>query len=303
MNVLVCSKVSIPAKDRTLPAWNYLRSLGHTVTVEHPGSRAITTTPDVIISMGVTIMEETFQAIAKFPTAKLYCWNWDVYAFIWQPGLEGKVQAKHPSRPSEYNYVRYGELLQLATEIWVPSACTGQRTTQWYGLKNWHVILSACPWWDHANVHDGGYALCTLREIPDPWWGKFEQACGELGIPYRTTRHEVSYQEYQDAVAGCRFLVSPLYELSTGGLTLMEGYYHGKPCLLSDSEWHGGRDYMGDRAVYFRHGDMEDFKVKLLDLYWSPPRLDVAECRKWVTENFSDQRMIDDMVRRIEATR
>ena len=316
MRFLIISRVSIPAKDRTLPAWEYLRQLGHEVVVEHPGSVKDNERPDVMISMGVTVMQETFEAIHRFPDVPFWAMNWDVYGWVWEPGQEGKVQAKHASRPNEYDYLRYGRLLARAREIWVPSHCTGRRTTQWYGLTNWSVILSACPWWDHPNVRDDGYALCCLREIPDPWWGKFEQACEELGIPYRMPKHEKSYEEYQDLVAGCRFLCAPLYELSTGGLSLMEGYRLGKPVLISDSEWNGGRDYFGSRAHYFQHGNYGHFKSQLRQMYDGIPILrdkSLLSARErdmppdykqaYIEQNFSDRRMVDDMLRRIEATR
>lgn len=302
MHILVVSRISIPAKDRTLPAWEYARSLGHTVTVEHPDSVPTGQRPDVMISMGVTIMDETFRALERWPGVPLMCYQWDTYFWVWVPGQEGKKQAYHPVRGKEYDYIRYGELLRLAREVWVPSECTGRRCSQWWGVNNWSVILSACPWWDHPNVRDDGYALCCLREIPDPCWGVFERCCTELGIPYRSTRHEVSYEAYQDAVAGCRFLCAPLYELSTGGLSLMEGYYHGKPVLISDSPWNGGADYFGSRATYFRHGDEADFKAKLLAMHRNPPHLDREECRSWIEANFSDRRMVDDMLARIQAT-
>lgn len=308
MNFLIVSRVSIPAKDRTLPCWEYLRSLGHTVVVEHPDNVGMVDAypePDVMISMGVTVMEETFRALRLFPEAALYCYNWDVYAWVWQPGLEGKVQAKHASRPNEYDYVRYGELLRRAREVWVPSYCTGTRTTQWYGPGiKWHRILSACPWWDHPNVRDDGYALCCLREIPDPHWGLFERACEELGIPYRMPKHEKSYEEYQDLVAGCRFICAPLYELSTGGLSLMEAYRLGKPVLISDSPWNGGKDYFGARANYFFDGDLEDLKDEisfLMDLD-SPAGVISRDHREYIERNFSDKRMVDDMLARIKAT-
>jgi hypothetical protein len=303
MDFLIVSRISIPAKDRTLPCWTYLRDLGHTVTVEHPSSVPTMCQPDVIISMGVTVMEETFMAIERFPNAPLFCMNWDVYHWIWKPGQEGKVQAYHPVRGKEYDYVAYGHLLRQSRKVWVPSECTGRRTTQWYGLKNWEVILSACPFWDHPNVRDDGYALCCLREIPDPWWSKFEQACEELGIPYKSTRHEVSYEEYQDAVAGCRFLCAPLYELSTGGLSLMEGYYLGKPVLISDSPWNGGRDYFKERATYFKHDDFEDFKDVLRKMYdWYELYTHQREPqREYIATNFSDRRMVDDMLRSIQG--
>lgn len=296
MNFLIVSRISIPAKDRTLPCWEYLRSLGHTVTVEHPDSPAVTTRPDIIISMGVTIMEETFRALKRFPSTPAYMYNWDCYEWVWT----------NP-RPGEYDYRRYGELLRRAREVWVPSACTARRTRQWWPwVERVAVILSACPWWGwpEDDIRDDGYALCCLREIPDPWWGVFERCCAELGIPYRSTRHEVSYREYQEAVAHCRFLCAPLYELSTGGLSLMEGYYHGKPALISDSEWNGARDYFGDRATYFRHGDVEHFKQLLSQMHeHSGPRVGAAreERRAWITENFSDRRMVDDMLARIAA--
>lgn len=314
MNILVVSRVSIPAKDRVLPAWEYLRSLGHNVTVEHPGMAAAIKdfVPDVLIGMGVTVMEECFLAVKRFPGVPMYQYMWDCYHWVWEPGQEGKRQASNPSRPGEYDYRRYGDLLRLAEEVWVPSKCTGLRTTQWWSINNWHVILSACPWWDWppedepgGAITDGGYALCTLREIPDPYWGRLETACKELNIPLTMTRHEVSYREYQRAVANCRFLVSDLYELSTGGLTLLEGYYLGKPCLLSNSPWHGGVDYMGGRASYFQHDSNTDLKEKLRYMYegpaaWAGPPKD---CREWVTANFSDKRMMDDMLGRIQSHR
>lgn len=293
MNILVCSRISIPAKDRTLPTWEHLRALGHEIIVEHPSSVPTTERPDAMISMGVTIMEETFEALDRFPGVPLYCYNWDCYEWVW----------KNP-RPGEYDYVRYGELLRKAEEVWVPSVCTARRTVQWWNIPPNRIvrILSACPWWDHPNVRDEGYALCCLREIPDPWWGMFEKCCEEMNIPYRMSKHEKSYEEYQDLVAGCKFLCAPLYELSTGGLSLMEGYRLGKPVLLSDSEWNGGVDYFGKRAAYFRHGDVADFQRWLYVMYhgvWTPN----LECQKrYIEENFSDERMGENMLGRILAT-
>ena len=266
------------------------------MVVDHPSKTSLWYTPNVIISMGVTVMEETFLALDLWPKVPLYCYNWDCYEWVWTR-----------PRPGEYDYKRYGELLSRAREIWVPSHCTGVRTTQWWGLKNWHVVLSAVPYWDWEykevatgagtgdSLQDGGYAFCALREIPDQWWGVFEECCAELKIPYVCTKHERSYTEYQRAVAHCRFLVSPLYELSTGGLSLLEGYYLGKPCLLSDSEWHGGRDYLGGRAHYFKFPDKEDFKRQLLMLYSNQQPVE-PDHKEWVEKNFSDQRMIDDML-------
>ena len=291
MNILVVSKNSIPAINQTIPDWKAQNNPN--IIVAHPDQIEESFDVDVIISMGVAVMEETWRAIEKF-NATLYCYNWDCYEWVWTNPRRG-----------EYDYKRYGDLLHLAKEIWVPSECTGKRTTQWWRLENWVVIRSSCPWWEHDNIRDKGYALCCLRQIPDPKWGQFAKACEELGIPYKMTRHQQSYASYQDIVAGCRFLVSDLNELSTGGLTLLEGYYHGKPCLLSDSPWHGGRDYMGDRATYFKHGDFEDFKNKLWEMYTArEPAYKgyskvAADHKEYITTNFSSERMVSEMLERM----
>lgn len=288
MKILVCSRVSIPAIGRTIPEWDSLRKLGHEVVVTGFSSGTFSTFhPDVILCMGVGAMEETYTYANIYPTAKLYVYHWDCYAWVW----------KNP-RPGEYNYQRYGELLSKAEEVWVPSECTGWRTTQWWGLRNWKVILSSCPWWRHDNVSDQGYALCTLRKIPDSWCYEFEKACRELKIPHQRPDHKLSYEEYKDVVAGCRFLVDHYEEASTGGLTLLEGYYHGKPCLVNDSEWNGARDYFGSRAWYFHHDDQEDFRSKLKWMYENPPSIS-PDYRRWIEEKYSDTRMCRDILERI----
>jgi len=287
MNILICSKISIPAKDRTLPAWEYVRSLGHTVWMEGPDIE-LPDKPDVLISMGVTVMDETFRMLEQYPNVPLFSYNWDCYEWVWT----------NP-RPGEYDYKRYGELLKLSTEVWTPSYCTSERTKQWWGIKNTYRILSACPYWDYEDIKDQGYILCALREIPDPYWGRVEEACDELGLPLVMTKHEQSYEDYQKKVAQCKFIVSPLYELSTGGLTIMEGYYLGKNCLLSDSKWHGGIDYMSNRAHYFQHDDYDNLKDKLWSLYNNTPKLNITDCQNWIKRNYSDKMMMDQMLDRV----
>ena len=263
--------------------------MGHQVWCTYMGKTPQGFIPDVIFGMGVGAMEETFATVEMFPDVPLYCYNWDTYEWVWT----------NP-RPGEYDYDRYGKLLSLAEEIWTPSECTSRRTTQWWGLEDTHVILSSCPRWDWGDTLNRGYILCSLREIPDPHWNWFERACKELGLPYRMTQHECSYPQYKEAVANCRFLVSHLYEASTGGLTLLEGYYHGKPCLISDSPWHGGRDYFGDRATYFDHTSYKNFKIKLQNMYIDPPLPHPDQAKTYVVDNFSDKRMINEMLGRLK---
>ncbi len=244
---------------------------------------------DFIIGMSVTQMPRIEQAHRVFPHIPMINYNWDIYEWVWKSPRQG-----------EYDYKRYGELLKESAEVWVPSECTGKRTEQWFGLSNCKVIKTSVPYYE-AEVSDERFVLNPLREIPDPHWGMFEKACKELGIPYKSTMHELSQEEYRKIVASCSFIVSPLYELSTGGLTLIEGTYLGKPCLLSDSPWHGGRDYMGDRAWYFNHESYDDLKIKLADLWNSTPKLNREECKEWVEENYSRKRMAKDIYERLCA--
>lgn len=298
MKLHICKAGAIADTNLSIPDWSVAQELGHEINgfgFPRPDDSK-NWKPDAIISMSISQMDESFAAIERWPDVPLFCYNWDVYHWVWD----------NP-RPREYNYPEYGRLLSYAKEIWVPSHCTGLRSTEWWGLHNWWVVKSSVPYWDHDNVRDDGYALCCLREIPDPWWGMFEKACEELGIPYKTTNHECSYKEYQDIVAGCRFLCAPLYELSTGGLSLLEGYYLGKPVLISDSKWNGAKDYFGNRARYFKHGDYENFKFNLKDMYDNPVKEDqdgkpTIKHRNFVEHNFSSERMVKEMLDRIEAT-
>jgi hypothetical protein len=281
INILILPCQNIEGTNRVLGDWSVVKD--HNVFFDI----ASNTMPDVIVSMSISAMEKTIEATNKYPNAKLFCYNWDCYEWVW-----------NRPRPDESDYTRYGELLKRATEIWVPSICTGKKTTQWWDLKNWEVILSSCPYWDYKDTTDKGYALCALREIPDKNWDWFEKACEELEIPYKMTKHDCSYKEYQEIVAHCSFLVSHCYELSTGGLTLLEGHYLGKPCLISDSSWHGGIDYLGTRASYFDYNDFENFKYNLKNL-WSNPHNFGTAGRYYVKNNFSDIEMVDKMLARV----
>ena len=130
-----------------------------------------------------------------------------------------------------------------------------------------------------------------------------ERACKELDLPLHMTHHNLTFLEYQKEIARCSFIVSPLYEMSTGGMSLLEAYYLGKPCLISDSPWHGGRDYVNTDVRYFYHKSYEDLKHTLQTL-WDLDREDYYylkdNAREYVQNNFSQKRMIGEMVERIK---
>jgi hypothetical protein len=289
MKIHVCSNLNqVGGTARTIPVWEFAKQLGHTVTVSPasiPRER-----PDAIVVMGASVVGIAMDTVRAFIDTPLFVYNWDCYRWCWE----------NP-RPNEYDYqTYYKKLLPHAREIWAPSACTIKQMEACWSLSG-RVIRCSVPYWDYANVRDDGYALCCLRPIPDPAWGVFEQCCDELGIPYKLPRHKLNYGEYQDVVAGCRFICAPLRELSTGGLSIVEAYYLGKPVLLSDSEWNGGRDYMAEHAEYFKHDDNADFKQKLEEMHKFPLHPDRWLAKGYVERNFSEERMVTDILTRIEV--
>lgn len=285
MNLLIVSNLNPKPGDYTQVDWLGLlpKDWKHTY-----GKVSLGETIDVIISMSIATISQVYRAVGMYPDAKLFCYNWDCYEWVWT----------NP-RPREYNYNHYGDLLRTATEVWVPSNCTGEKTAKWWGIKNWHRIRSACNFWDYDDVKDEGYILCALRKVPDKYWGRIEKICKEADLPLHMTHRSLSFSEYQKEVAHCRFIVSDLYEMSTGGMSLLEAHHLGKPCLISNSPWHGGVDYFGDKATYFQHDDERDLKRELTEMYQYTCYLRALRA-KWVTDNYSQKVMVDAMVERIK---
>lgn len=285
MNLLICSNVSIPGANRYIPEWRSLDPSDYHLEFNESSKK-----PDVIVCMSISCMHQAYAAVSRWPTVPLFVYHWDCYSWVWTR-----------PRVGEYDYKKYGELLKRATEVWVPSFCTGLQANLWWDLTNWYRILCSVPYWDYAGTSDEGYVFCPLRKIPDVWSDEFENACKDVGIPFFTSNgHGYKYSEYQDVVAKCRFLVSHYEEASTGGLSLLEGYHIGKPCLINGSDLNGAKDYFGDRAEYFICGDRDDFRAKLSYLYEQTP-LVKPDHRSWVEANFNDQRMLADIMERVHA--
>lgn len=289
MHVLVLSPLSFPSLGKYLPDWSQAPKLNLEVEIhDHPKAGA--RKPDAIICMSVSRTTEAFTARALWPDVPLFVFHWDCYSWTWiRP------------RTNEYNYSAYGELLKRATEVWVPSVCTGRQASLWWDLHRWIVIHPAVQVPALTMpVNDSGYLYCALRTLPDHWAPRFVQACEELNLPYRCSDHKPAHRDYQTLIAECRCIVNHYTEASTGGLTLLEAYALGKPVICTDSEWNGAREYFGYRATYFRHGDYAHFKEVLQRCYDDPPkpRRDQAE---WVRETFSDFNMIRRITERLHA--
>ena len=242
---------------------------------------------DFIICWGVTQMGQAQRIHNSNKHVPLINYNWDIYEWA----------IKTP-RPGEYNYKEYIQFLSESTEVWCPSKSVEMRTHQWIAEAklpdvDTHVILSHAPHYDDHPASDQNFVFNTQRENPDERLGWFEKACEELQIPYKSSKHQMDRGDYHKAMAECTFQVSAYYEMSTGGLGILEGYYHGKPVLLSNSKWQGGGDYMGKRAVYFQHDSFEDLKAKIKDMWENRNKykVDVTDARKWLKKNYSEEAM------------
>ena len=284
MKLLVCSGVSFPALNRFLPDWSLLGS-EHSVSFDECTER-----PDAVLCMSINRVDHARYALGRWPDVPLFVYHWDCYSWVWTR-----------PRPHEYNYQAYGELLKEARRIWVPSLCTALQAGKWWGVES-KVVWPSCPYWDADQVEDRGYALCTLRAIPDDCVGWFEKTCQELNIPCVTPNHDLGNDNYRNVVENCRLIVSTYREASTGGLSLLEAYHLGKRVLISDSPLNGANEYFGRRASKFPYNDYIDFRERLRVLWQCPDSWEApSDCKEWVEKNFNDQRMLNEILEDVHA--
>lgn len=201
---------------------------------------------DLIFGASITKQDEIWDFHKKFPYIPMANYNWDLYD--WQ---------RVTPRPWEYHWGKYGELLRQSKINFASSTCTKNRAKQYYGIDS-EVVLTFVPVFD-AEVSDRGYIYQPLREQPDKNWGLVESVCEELGLECIT--HTTPYEKYQEVLAGCNLVISGLYEASTGSLSLVEAAYLGKPCLVIDSPYNGGTEYLSGVPTF---KDKEELKEKIL---------------------------------------
>lgn len=225
----------------------------------------------------------------RFPDVPVLYYCWDLYPF--------QVKVEHEDGEQTKRWAEYVEHLKRARGIFVPSRCTVDRVRQYTGRGAWVVKSSVRTF--REPVTDGGYVLDPVRKYPDPNRWAVQEACQELRLPLVQSMNELPWAEYKKAVAGCRLVVSAQVEASTGGLSLLEGYALGKPVLLSDSPRHGGADYFGSRAHYFRHDDPADLRAKLQMLWDALPPRNVIAWRRWVETEYSEMAMARGIAERM----
>lgn len=234
---------------------------------------------DFILSMnGLSQIKRFIEVSNAFPNKKKIMYVWDCYPW------------------TEY-FTEY-EWVSNCDEIWTPSNEVILRLNEAYKIpvdkckvvKCYAELFEA----DNNDISNDGFVYHFSRDYNDINFGITNKACDELGLTLYRGNHSLTYNEYKKKVLSCSFLVTEYMEASTGGLTLIEGYYHGKNILVSDSIYQGAKDYFGDRAYYFKQGDYDDFKSKVKMLYEKNDVVDLEERREWCK-----QYTIDSMVNRI----
>lgn len=205
---------------------------------------------------------------------------WDFYKWAYD--------GKHP-----FDWKGYGEYLKKSKLVIVPSEAQKLRLKELLGIDA--VVVKTGHKMFEAEVTDGGFVLDHMRwyEEENKRWAV--TACDTQLIPVVHSEHKVERAEFEKLVANCRFLVCGYREASTGGLTILEGLWLGKPVLLSNSPYQGGRDYAGEFATYFQYDDYNDLKKKIKEMYLNPPKIDIQAVRKYITENFSYQKMAENL--------
>tara|TARA_Y100000401_G_C8319473_1_gene224434 strand:+ start:149 stop:1009 length:861 start_codon:yes stop_codon:yes gene_type:complete len=223
-----------------------------------------------------------------YPEIPMINYNWDLYEWIWK-------------NSRGYDWNGYGNLLKKSIEIWTPSEEVNLRTEEFFNLGHkCRVIKTFARLFDYSGeIKNGRYIYQAMRNYElDRNYGWLRRACKELNIPLYESHHRLSEDDFQKVIAECSFMVTEYHEASTGGLTLIEGYRLGKPVIVSDSKYMGAKDYFGDKAIYFKDGDYEDFKRVILETWNNTPELNIMNCKQF-TDQYKIKPMVEKMVERL----
>lgn len=227
----------------------------------------------VIYVASILFMEKamTLRNISNKPVA-VYCWDY----YLW---------AHEGHHHDGNNWKEYAKFLQEADVVFAPSEAQQLRLKELLDVDS-IVVHSGILTYD-AKSSDKRFVLDPVRYYPEEQAHWVEKACEELGIKCIHSEHQFSLKEFRKLVTTCSFMITALHEASTGGLTLMEGLWHGKPSIVSDSKYMGASDYVGKYGIYVKDGEYEDLKAKIKTLWENPIEYDKEEVRKYIKNNYS----------------
>ena len=179
-----------------------------------------------------------------------------------------------------------------ANRVLVPGNSTMLRVKEYAG-KDSHIVKAPVHTWELPEVPRNdlkGYVVDVMRWYPDPNSELVTHTCHRLGIPILASKTRLPWDEFRHVIAGAKLLVSAYKEASTGGLTLIEGLWHGVPSLVSDSPYNGVSDYIANFGQYFTWSNPDNFEARLVQLLKEPPVLPSQElCRDWIIDQYSEE--------------
>ena len=270
------------------PVIDHIRSKGHTVSINNMDYNF-----DILFGATISNQDIVLNLHKNYPKIKMVNYNWDVYEWAYKTW---------PSSIFPYNLNTYGWLLNNSSIVLCPSKSVVYRNKEFFNIPEEKSIIvkSFCPQLniDKKLIKDDRFVYMPLRKIPDRNHDWFDRAIKELEIPHYISDKKLSIHEYKQKIATCSFLVCPWYEASTGGLSLLEGYFIGKPVLVSDSKYMGANDYFGDRANYFKHDNYDDFKLKVKEL-WENKQSHV--CDPQFMQDYTPEKMADNILSTFES--
>jgi len=236
---------------------------------------------DYILSInGLGINDTIVNIHNRYPDKKLIIYVWDMYPWT--------------------DYARGYDILKKCHQIWTPSYEVILRLKELYNIPEGkcRVIPTYVEFFeaDEKNVFNGNFVYHPVRLYEDKHLYWTDIACTTLNIPLLRSNHTLTKEEYRKKVLTCSFMVTEYFESSTGGLTLLEGYYHGKNILISDSIYQGARDYFGDKATYFKSENYTDFLIKMAVMWRNANNPVNIQCRREYCKNFTIDCMVDNIV-------
>lgn len=259
------------------PVIQEIEKLGHSVTPLYDE------TCDIFYCASIDRMKDIWRAKNQSPTTPLVVYCWDYYKWV----HEGKA-------PVYRDWGQYRDLLYSADLILAPSKGQQLRLKELLDLSS-QVIHTAVNV-KKSKPTDGRFVLDPVRDYPEENLGWVEKACKELDIPYVHPEHRLSEEDFEAMVASCSFMTCAYREASTGGLTLIEGLYNGKPSLVSDSPYMGGLDYLGTYAKTFKFDSYDDLKARIWDMWSYPETLNPIYTRRYIKKYFSPKVMANRIV-------
>lgn len=240
-----------------------LRLLGHSV------DNKVNENTDIIFNASVSKFIEVFTKKSQAPQAKIVNYCWDYY--LWA----------HEGKHANYDWKGYSKMLKESDLVLVPSKGQQKRLKELLDIDSF-VVHTGIDTYEH-ETSDQRFVLDPVRDYPPDencYWTR--QACKELNIPIIHTEHRQNLENFRKLVSTCTFMTCGYREASTGGLSLMEGLYNGKPSLVSNSPYMGASDYLAEYGTYFQYDNYEDLKTKMKEMFENPPVFDKEKVRDYM---------------------